>query len=258
MTYRAGCATTTATRTESLLAAGALLFLASAAATVHWSRSMAGGMAMPGGWTLAMVWMAMPGETWAGSAGRFVAMWLVMMVAMMLPPLLPMLAHFPRNGLAALAGVAYFSVWGLFGAAVYALGSAIARAGLEWPAVARVVPLATGAALLAAGAVQLSAWKARQLAVCRACGAPASPAAATTLMHGVRFGVNCSLCCLGLMAVLLLGGMMNIAVVAAVAVAVALERLGPRPALLARATGAVMVALGVVVLARELPKVMLH
>ena len=77
-------------------------------------------------------------------------------------------------------------------------------------------------------------------------------------MHGVRFGVNCSLCCLGLMAVLLLGGMMNIAVVAAVAVAVALERLGPRPALLARATGAVMVALGVVVLARELPKVMLH
>src|SRR5947207_2145717 len=150
MTYRAGCATTTATRTESLLAAGALLFLASAAATVHWSRSMAGGMAMPGGWTLAM------------------------------------------------------------------------------------------------------AWKARQLAVCRACGAPASPAAATTLMHGVRFGVNCSLCCLGLMAVLLLGGMMNIAVVAAVAVAVALERLGPRPALLARATGAVVMATGAVVLARAL------
>ena len=60
------------------------------------------------------------------------------------------------------------------------------------------------------------------------------------------------------MAVLLLGGMMNIAVVAAVAVAVALERLAPRPALLARAIGAVMVALRVVVLARELPKVMLH
>src|SRR5207237_9514424 len=128
MTYRAGCATTTATRTESLLAAGALLFLASAAATVHWSRSMAGGMAMPGGWTLAMVWMAMPGETWAGSAGRFVAMWRVMMVAMMLPLLLPILAHFPRNGLAAPAGVAYISVLARFCAAVYRRGSGLARA----------------------------------------------------------------------------------------------------------------------------------
>src|SRR5436190_10221908 len=127
MTSKAGCATTTATRTEGLLAAGALLFLASAAATVHWSRSMAGGM----------VWMPMPGETWAGSGVRFVAMWLVMMVAMMLPPLVPMLASFGRNRLAALSGVAYFSVWALFGALVYALGSGVACAGLEWPAVAR-------------------------------------------------------------------------------------------------------------------------
>src|SRR5881392_3570701 len=174
MTYRAGCATTTATRTESLLAAGALLFLASAAATVHWSRSMAGGMAMPGGWTLAMVWTLMPAQTWAGSGARFVAMWLVMMVAMMLPPLLPMLASIPRNQLAALAGVGYFSVWALFGAAVYALGSAVARTELEWPAVARLVPLATGAALLVAGAVQLSAWKARQLVLCRTCDPPES------------------------------------------------------------------------------------
>src|SRR5436305_14366504 len=109
MTYRAGCATTTATRTESLLAAGALLFLASAAATVHWSRSMTGGMAMPGGWTLSMVWTSMPGETWAGSGARFVAMWLVMMVAMMLPSLLPILTRLRGNRLAALAGVAYFS-----------------------------------------------------------------------------------------------------------------------------------------------------
>src|SRR5881392_2567790 len=140
MTYRAGCATTTATRTESLLAAGALLFLASAAATVHWSRSMAGGMAMPGRWTLSMVWMSMPGNTWAGGGVQFVAMWLAMMVAMMLPPLLPMLTRLHDNRLAALAGVAYFSVWALFGVAVYGVGSAIARAELASPAVARLAP----------------------------------------------------------------------------------------------------------------------
>src|SRR5438067_1757757 len=87
---------TTAMRTEAdapsgrgpLLGTSLLLFLVSAAATLHWSRSMAGGMAMPGGWTLSMVWTLMPAQTWAGSGARFVAMWLVMMVAMMLPPLL--------------------------------------------------------------------------------------------------------------------------------------------------------------------------
>ena len=213
---------------------------------------MAGGMAMPGGWTLSMVWTPMPGETWAGSGVRFVAMWLVMMVAMMLPPLAPMLAGFRRDRLAALAGVAYFSVWALFGAAVYALGSALAHTALERPAVARLVPLATGAVLLVAGAVQLSAWKARQLASCRACVAPATPAAPAALLHGVRFGVTCSLCCLGFMAALLVGGMMNAAVVAAVAAAVALERLGPRPTLSARAIGAVVTAAGAVLVARAL------
>ena len=232
------------------LAVSALLFMISAAGTIHWSRTMAGGMAMPGGWTMSMVWMPKPGETWAGSGVRFVAMWLVMMVAMMLPPLVPILASFRRNRLAALSGVAYFSVWALFGALVYALGSGVACAGLEWPAVARLAPLGTGGALLVAGAVQVSPWKARQLAVCRACCAPASGDAAATLLHGVRFGVNCSLCCLGLMAVLLVGGMMKVAVVAAVAVAVSLERLGPRPALFARAIGAVVMAMGAVVVMR--------
>ena len=111
---------------------------------------------MPGGWTLSMVWTPMAGQTWAGSGARFLTMWLVMMVAMMLPPLLPMLASLRRNHLAALACAAYFSVWALFGAAVYALGSSIARAALEWRAVARLAPLATGVALLVAGAVQLS------------------------------------------------------------------------------------------------------
>src|SRR5216110_530336 len=246
---------TTAMRTEAdapsgrgpLLGTSLLLFLVSAAATLHWSRSMAGGMAMPGGWTLSMVWTLMPAQTWAGGGARFVAMWLVMMVAMMLPPLLPMLARLRGNRLAALAGAGYFSVWALFGAAVYALGSAIARAELAWPSVARLAPPATGTALLVAGILQLSTWKARQLAVCRACGAPDTPGVGAAVLHGVRFGVNCSLCCLGLMAVLVVVGVVNVAVVAAVAVAVSLERLGPRPALLARAIGAVVMAMGALV-----------
>ena len=41
-------------------------------------------MPMPGGWTMSMTWMRVPGQTWAGAAS-FLAMWIAMMVAMMLP-----------------------------------------------------------------------------------------------------------------------------------------------------------------------------
>jgi len=40
---------------------------------------------MPGGWTMAMAWTRMPGQTWPGAAASFLGMWVVMMVAMMLP-----------------------------------------------------------------------------------------------------------------------------------------------------------------------------
>ncbi len=71
----------------------ALLFAASAAATIVWCTSMSamGGMPMPGGWTMSMAWMRMPGQTWPGAAASFVGMWIVMMVAMMLPSVVPML-----------------------------------------------------------------------------------------------------------------------------------------------------------------------
>jgi hypothetical protein len=38
---------------------------------------------MPGGWTMSMAWMRMPGQTWPGDAVSFLGIWVVMMVAMM-------------------------------------------------------------------------------------------------------------------------------------------------------------------------------
>jgi hypothetical protein len=60
----------------------ALLFAASAVLTIAWCASMSvmGEMPMPGGWAMSMAWMRMPGQTWP-----------VVMVAMMLPLLVPML-----------------------------------------------------------------------------------------------------------------------------------------------------------------------
>jgi hypothetical protein len=47
----------------------AVLFAASAALTTLWCASMSamGAMPMPGGWTMAMAWMRMPGQTWPGA-----------------------------------------------------------------------------------------------------------------------------------------------------------------------------------------------
>ena len=53
-------------------AIAALLFIGSAAVTISWCASMAQmpGMDMPGGWTMSMTWMRMPGQSWSGAAGR--------------------------------------------------------------------------------------------------------------------------------------------------------------------------------------------
>src|SRR4051812_34060639 len=82
-----------------------LLFAASAAVTIVWCASMSamGGMPMPGGWTMSMAWMRMPGQTWPGAAAAFLGMWIVMMVAMMLPSLVPMLWRY-RQAIGQAAG----------------------------------------------------------------------------------------------------------------------------------------------------------
>ena len=81
------------TSQRAFIGAAALLFAMSAAVTIIWCRSMStmDAMPMPGGWTMSMAWMRMPGQTWPGAAASFLGMWIVMMVAMMLPSLVPML-----------------------------------------------------------------------------------------------------------------------------------------------------------------------
>jgi len=81
---------------RTFLGVSALLFAASVAVTIAWCTSMSamGGMPMPGGWTMSMTWMRMPGQTWPGAAASFLGMWIVMTVAMMLPALLPALRRY--------------------------------------------------------------------------------------------------------------------------------------------------------------------
>jgi predicted metal-binding membrane protein len=248
----------------AFLGVSALLFAASATLTIVWSLSMSAiGMPMPGGWTMSMAWMRMPGQTWPGAAAAFLVMWVVMMVAMMLPSLVPMLLRYRHavaktgdtrlNALTAIVGVGYFFLWMVFGLIVFPVGVALAAVEMQQPVLARAVPISVGVVVIIAGALQFSAWKARYLAGCResprrGCTLPAT--ARTAWRHGLRLGLHCSFCCAGLMAILLVMGAMNLRVMALVAAAFTVERLAPNGERAARVIGAVVIGAGLILIAR--------
>ena len=180
-----------------------------------------------------------------------------MMVPMMLPSLIPMLWRYRKtvggasvarlNWLTALAGAGYFSVWTVLGVAVFPLTVALAAIEMHQPALARVMPIAAGVVVLFAGVVQFTPWKARRLACCRAFAhGRVSASYGETWRDGVRLGLRCASCCSNLMAISVVAGIMDLRVMAAVTLAVTIERLTPFGERVARAVG--LVAVGVAML----------
>ena len=240
-----------------------LLFVGSVALTILWCASMSamGGMPMPGGWSMSMAWMRMPGQTWPSAAVSFLGMWVVIMVAMMLPSLAPMLRCYrqavcgageTRRGLlTAVVGVAYFFIWTMFGMLVFVLGIALAAIEMRQPALSRAVPIAAGIVVLIAGFLQLTRWKARHLACWREpLGRTLPVDAGTAWRHGMRLGLQCGHCCANLIAILLVIGVMDLRAMAVVAAAITIERIAPAGRRVAQATGAVIVGAGLILIAR--------
>jgi predicted metal-binding membrane protein len=227
------------------------------------------GMPMPGGWTMSMTWMRMPGQTWPGAAASFLGMWVVMMVAMMLPSLVPMLRRYRQvvgrmgdtrlddtrlGRLTLLVALAYFFYWSVFGIAAFLMGAGLAALEMQLPALARAVPFAVSAVLVMAGLLQFTPWKARQLDCCReplrsGCALEADPG--TAWRTGLRFGLRCSRCCAGLTASVLVMGIMDWRVMAVVTAATSAERLAPAGKQVARVIGAAAVGTGLLLLARS-------
>ncbi|MGE5522771.1 MAG: DUF2182 domain-containing protein [Rhodospirillaceae bacterium] len=207
-----------------------------------------------------MTWMRMCGQTWAGAAASFLGMWIVMMVAMMLPSLMSSLRRYRETVgesgetyLTALAGAGYFFVWTVLGVMIFPLGAALATAEMQLPALARAVPIVAAIVIVIAGALQLSAWKAHHLARCRA--APEHDRtlradAITAWRYGVRLGLHCSCSCAGPMAILIVIGVMDLRAMALVMAAITVERLAPAGARIARAIGVVAVVAGCILLVR--------
>jgi len=248
------------------LVVSVLLFAVSTAVTILWCKSMStmGKMSMPGGWTMSMAWMRMPGQTWPAAAVSFIGMWVVMMVTMMLPSLIPILWRY-RNAvrltgdmqpgrLTAVVGAGYFFVWTVFGIVVFLLGTTMAAIAMQQPALSRAVPIAVGIAVVIAGAFQFTSWKAYQLACCRNLPGPRRTLLAdarTAWQQGIRLGLHCSCSSAGLTTILLVIGVMDLPVMAAVMAAITAERLTPASERVAQIIGGVIVGAGLFLIAQS-------
>ena len=243
----------------------ALLFIASSAVTIAWCRSMSAmaEMPMPGGWGMSMTWMPMRGQSLFGATASFLAMWDVMMLAMMLPCLAPMLLRYRKavqqtgtrrlGWLTILVALGYFLVWTIVGLAVFPLGVGLNAILMQHKELSLIVPVAIGIVVLAAGLLQLTDWKLHQLACCRKLpfrGQTVPDDAYTAWKHGLQLGIRCSRCSAGLMSILLVMGMMNLFGMAIVTVAINFERLAPAGKWVTGTIGTIGIGSGFFLIAR--------
>jgi len=206
-------------------------------------------LALDMGSPLGMLVMPMSRDWSAANVFAIGAMWSVMMVAMMLPSALPMIFTFVqlarRNGEHARAHgfvAAYVLVWVVFGALGTVAQWSLHRLDALDAMALKASPAVTVALLVAAGLYQFSPLKHVCLASCRSPFAfligEWRPGARGAFRMGLLHGLLCLGCCWALMALLFVGGVMNVPWVAALAVAVAIEKLAPRGERIANLLGA--------------------
>ena len=205
-----------------------------------------------------MMDMAMPEmEPWSlAEFGAILAMWLVMMIAMMLPSAAPMLLLFAgtqrgraasgRSGTLVAFAAGYLLVWGGFSVAAAALQALLQQRMMLSSDLAMTSAWLGAAVLALAGVYQLTPLK---NACLRRCQSPLGfllgrwrDGVRGALVMGVRHGAFCLGCCGALMALLFVGGVMNLAWVAALAVFVLAEKAVARGAWLSRVSGVALIA----------------
>ena len=187
-------------------------------------------------------------------------MWVVMMVAMMVPSAAPMVLAFtginrrrrqqgnpfvPTSVF--LSG--YLAVWVGFSVVATLAQLCLSLSFLLSPMMASANPVFGAILLLAAGAFQLSPFKGACLRHCR------TPMSFITndwregrrgaLLMGLHHGAYCLGCCWALMGLLFLLGVMNLVWIAALAGFVLVEKVVPRGAWVGRLAGLALVAWGI-------------
>jgi predicted metal-binding membrane protein len=206
--------------------------------------------------------MSLGMEGWAGwtSFAAFTGMWLIMMVAMMLPSSYPILqlhrAVYAKRmpdarGGTLLFALGYFLTWTAGGTFFYAAYVAI---GSYRQAVfnADVVVLRTaGIALILAGIYQ---WTRLKQACLKHCQSPLHFIAEHwrdgrlgALRMGAEHGIYCFGCCWGLMTILFVMGVMHLGWMAAIGAIILLEKAVPGRRWIPITIGAIFILVGLVV-----------
>jgi predicted metal-binding membrane protein len=229
-------------RHERALVAGAALLLALLCWAWLWTGA---GMEPMGG----MAGMAGP------SFAAVVLMWWLMMGAMMLPAATPALLLYaqvrrgrPADGADLPAPWTFLSGYALAWLA-FSVTAAAVQLLVAGPDMRIRSAIMVSVVLIAAGAYQLSPLKGACLSHCRSPAQffsrhwRAGPYGALRL--GVLHGAYCVGCCWLLMALLFVGGVMNLALVALLTAVVSAEKLLPNGSLVARCSGVALIAGGV-------------
>jgi predicted metal-binding membrane protein len=196
-------------------------------------------------------------------------MWAVMMIGMMTPSVAPMLLIYTRVGRQAaqqgrpLAASAYFAAGYLLTWIGFAVLATLAQWALERSAL--LTATMTGASDMFGGAVLIAAgiyqWTPLKDACLRQCQAPwwfiqhhggFRADALGALALGIRHGGYCIGCCWALMALLFVGGVMNVLWIAAIAILVLAEKVIPAGCAVSRIAEAGFFVAGAWLLAQPL------
>jgi predicted metal-binding membrane protein len=195
------------------------------------------------------------------------AMWTIMMAGMMTPSASPMILLYARVARQAtlqgkpFASTGWFAGGYLLSWALFSLVATYAQYMLDTaafltPAMSLASRRLGGLLFVIAGIYQ---WTPLKDSCLRQCRAPLSfiqqhggfkPDIFSSLRLGLQHGLYCVGCCWPLMALLFVGGVMNLAWVAALAVVVLIEKVAPGGQVVSRVAGVASLAAGVLLLYR--------
>lgn len=234
-----------------------------------WAYLLAGvDMPMP-----EMPGMAMPMDMPAWTAGYLaltLLMWMAMMMAMMLPSAMPMLlfyesiarkreAQTTAFGSTSLFGLGYLVIWLGFSIGAVLLQYAFDKASLLSPMMEITSIALAGVILVSAGVYQ---WTPLKQSCLRQCRSPLDFIMTRwrggnrgAFQMGLRHGALCLGCCWMLMLLLFVGGVMNVAWIAGIALFVMVEKLAPAGHWIGKAASVVLIAWGGAVLVSLVPAV---